>query len=208
MAELLLDVQGKPAAPAAGQLFAFPHTSSKRWASEDDTGRVLTFPHIYDVNVADVVANAADTYLIGLPVPSHLLQAKALFRWRLMMSKTGAGVAAPTWNIRVGAAGTVADTSRVLFTSPLAQTAVIDNGVVEITAILRNIGAAAVLAAYLEMRHLLAATGLAAGPRVDLQVTSAGFDSTVANLIVGLSVNPGAAGVWTHQLISAEVLGL
>lgn len=210
MSEILTDLQGAPATPAAGSLFLFGHTSTKRGASKDDTGRILTFPPLFNANNADVVANAADTYLAGsaIAVPSHLLQALTVLHWRLAMSKTAAGVAAPTWNVRVGINGTVADASRLLFTSPVAQTAVVDNGLVDVYAIVRNAGAAAVMAGYLKMEHILAATGLAAAAQVLLQVTSAAFDATVANLIVGLSVNPGAAGVWTHQVVLAEAAGI
>lgn len=207
MSDLLLDVQGAPVTPGAGQVVAFPHTSTKRWASKDENGRVLTMPHLFDCNVADVVANAVDTYLLGIAVPSHLLQAKVLMKWRMFMTKTGAGVAAPLWNIRVGALGTVADASRCLFTGP-AQTAVIDAGFVEVTAILRNIGAAGVISGGLILNHNLAATGFANIGSPTLQTIGAGFDTTLANLIVGLSVNPGAAGVWTHQVVSMELQGL
>jgi hypothetical protein len=68
----------------------------------------------------------------------------------------------------------------------------------------RNVGAAAVLAGALTMLHNLPTTGLSTIQAPVLQVTSAGFDSTVASLIVGVSCNPGAAGVWTHQVVTAE----
>lgn len=210
MADALLELQAPPATPAAGQSILFPHlTNGKRWASKDDAGRVLTMPHLYNANPADVLANAADTYLGGsqIAIPT-LIQAITVFRWRLAMAKTAAGVAAPTWNVRVGILGTVADASRLLFTSPLLQTAVVDNGVVDIMAIFRNAGAACVPSGTLQMEHLLAATGLATAAQVLLQVTGAAFDATVASLIVGLSVNPGAAGAWTHQIILAEALGI
>jgi hypothetical protein len=58
------------------------------------------------------------------------------------------------------------------------------------------------------MAHVLAATGFSTLDHNVMQVTSAGFDTTVAGTIVGVSVNPGAAGVWTHQVISAECLGV
>lgn len=210
MADLLFDLQGPPAAPSAASLGLFPHSSSKRWASKDDTGKVLTLPGLTNGNTADVVANAADTYLTGssIAVPSHLLQALTIFKWKLVLTKSAAGIVAPTWNVRVGTLGTVADASRLLFTSPSAQTAVADTGFVDIIAIVRNAGAAAVMAGGLTLQHALAATGLASVAVIALQVTSAAFDATVAGLIVGLSTNPGAAGVWTHQVVEAEALGM
>lgn len=209
MADFLYDEQGAPATPGAGKVALFPHSSNKQWASRDSTGKVLTMPGIKNTNTADVVASAADTYLTGsaLAVPSHGLQAQTIFKWRMFMTKTAAGIAAPIWGVRVGILGTVVDTARLTFTGP-AQTAVIDTGFVEITAILRSVGASGVLAGGLCLTHNLAATGFANIGSPTLQATSAGFDTTTANLIVGVSVNPGASGVWTHQLVKGEALNL
>jgi hypothetical protein len=159
-----------------------------------------------NANIADVVANAADTYLTGsaLLIPTDGLKAGTVARWRFFLTKTAAGVAAPVWSVRVGVAGTTGDTARLTFTGP-AQTAAADTAEVIIEAVLRNIGAAGVLAGGLTLNHNLAATGFANQGAVVLQNTSAGFDTTPANLILGVSVDPGAAGVWTHQLVRAEL---
>lgn len=210
MADLLLDAQGVPASPAAGKLVIYPDSGTNQLTTRDPNKRCLSLDGVIrNWSTADVVANAADTYLAGsaLVVPQHLLQAGATFKWRLAMTKTAAGVATPTWTVRVGTAGTVADAARILFTGP-AQTAAVDAGAVEINVILRNIGAAGVLAGVLELAHNLAITGFATSQTPVLQVSSAGFDTTVAGLIVGLSCNPGAAGVWTHQVIAAEMANM
>jgi hypothetical protein len=55
------------------------------------------------------------------------------------------------------------------------------------------------------MSHLNTTTGFASVAYVPLQVTSSGFDTTVANSIVGICVNPGSLGVWTHQVVAAEM---
>jgi hypothetical protein len=207
MAEILLDSQGNPTAPAAGQVLLYPATSSKQMTSKDENGKALSLPGIKNANTANVVATGVDTYLTGsaLAVPAHGLQAGSAFKWRLYMTKSGAGTATPIWVVRVGTLGTVVDTARLTFTGP-AQTAVIDTGFVEINAILLNVGAAGVMAGGLALAHNLAATGFANIASPVLQVTSAAFDTTTANLIVGVSVNPGTAGVWTHQLVLAELL--
>lgn len=209
MADLVLDAQGTPAAPASGQVVTYPDNVSQLLCYRNNSRVHSLGGQIRNWNTADVVASAADTYLTGsrLDVPQHLLQAGTTFRWRLVMTKTAAGVAAPAWIVRIGTLGTVGDGARLTFTGP-AQTAVIDAGMVEIIAVLRNTGVAGVLAGGLSLRHNLAATGFAVLGTPVLQVISAGFDTTVANLIVGLSVNPGAAGVWTHQVVSAEMLNI
>lgn len=208
MADISLSTQGTPAAPGAGNLITYPDSSSKQLSTRNENGRCLSLDGVIrNWNTADVVANAADTYLAGsaLAIPQHLLQVGATFRWRIGMTKTGAGVAAPAWNVRVGTLGTTGDAARLTLTSGAAQTAAVDTGAVDITAILRSIGAAGVLAGNLELKHNGNTAGFATIPLVVVQAVSAGFDTTVASLIVGVSVNPGAAGVWTHQVIAAEV---
>lgn len=209
MAELLVDLQSPPASPAAGQLLLFPHTSTKQLATKDENGKVLTVPGIKNVNTASVVASAADTYLTGsaLSVPSHGLQVGTVFKWRIAMTKTAAGTAAPVWSIRFGTNGTTADTARLTFTGP-AQTAAVDTGWVEITVVVQSISATGTVTGLLTLTHNLATTGFANIGSPTLSATSAAFDTSAANLIVGVSVNPGASGVWTHTIVKAEALNL
>lgn len=211
MADLLLDTEGTPPAPSASKLVVYPDSGSKQLTTRNDAGLALSLGGLTVAsNIADVVANAADTYLTGsmVNVPQHLLQAGTVLKWRFGVTKTAAGVASPVWLLRVGTAGSIADVSRCTFTSLSAQTAAVDAGFIEITAVLRNTGAAGVLAGILMMIHNGNTLGLASSPIIVVQNTSAGFDTTVANLKIGISVNPGAAGVWTHQVIVAEMTGI
>lgn len=210
MADILLDNQSTPSAPASGKGVAYFDSVSKKLTYIDDTGRPYTVGGaIRNWNTADVVANAAETYLAGsaLAIPPHLMQAGTTFKWRLFMTKTAAGTATPIWRVKVGTLGTTGDATILTFTGP-AQTAAADTGFVEITAILRNTGAAGIMAGGLTLAHNLAATGFANIGAPTLQTTSSGFNTTTANLIVGVSVNPGASGVWTHQVVKSEALNL
>lgn len=209
MADISFDEQGTPTAPFGVQNILYPDSSTKRWTQRDSTGRCITLGGVRSWNVADVVANAAETYLAGsaIEVPQHQLQAGTTFRWRMYMTKTAAGVAAPIWRVRVGFSGTVADAQVLIFTGP-AQTAVVDAGYVEIHAVLRNAGAAAVLAGGLSLTHNLATTGLATVGSPTLVNVSAGFNTVAVGLFVGVTVNPGTAGVWTHQVVTAEALNI
>jgi hypothetical protein len=81
---------------------------------------------------------------------------------------------------------------------------VIDTAYVVVDVVVRSIGAAAVITGVFTLTHNLDATGFANIGTPTLQATSAGFDSTVANLIVGMSVNAGAAAVWTVTQVMAE----
>lgn len=59
------------------------------------------------------------------------------------------------------------------------------------------------------MAHFNTTTGLANKAQAMLfSTTSATFDNSGASLIAGVSVNPGASGVWTFQLVAAEACNL
>jgi hypothetical protein len=55
---------------------------------------------------------------------------------------------------------------------------------------------------------VLAATGFSTLTMNVQQVTSAGFVTTVANSIVGVSANGGAASAWTVQVVDAEAFNI
>lgn len=163
-----------------------------------------------NANTADVTANAADTYLTGSNFNvAGRIKAGTILKWRFSFTKTAAGVVAPIFVIRAGTAGTTADTARVTVTAALAQTAAVDTGWVDLEAVVLNAGASGQLAAVWKMGHSLATTGVATAAQDQLQqVTSATFDLTVANLLLGVSVNPGTAGVWTFKTVSVEAINL
>lgn len=217
MADIVLDTQGTPTTPAAGTAVAYFDSVTKKLCFRDDTGRVFSVGGaIRNWSIADQLVSAADNYLVGsaLAVPPHLLQVGTMFRWTVCFSKTAAGTAATTFMVRVGTAGAVGDTARLTFTLP-ASTAAVDQACVEIIAILRNLGAAGVLAGSLRLSHNTPGTDLAAGAGIAglsstpiLMATSAGFDTTVPSTIVGLSTNPGTGGAHTHQIVQAEMLNI
>lgn len=161
-------------------------------------------------NTGDVVANAADTYLTGsaLAVGGRLRQGVS-FRWTLRMTKTAAGTATPVYTVRVGTAGSTSDTGRLTFTG-LAQTAATDTGYHEIEVTIDAYGASGTLRGVCLTSHQGTTTGLQNNAQSQaLAGTGAStHDQTVAGLIVGLSCNPGASGVWTFQLVSSRATGL
>jgi len=167
---------------------------------------------VHNASVSTPAAGfAADTYLVGssCAIPSGLLQAKAKYRCRFNVVKTAAGVATPIINVRFGTAGSVADASRGTLTFS-AQTAVVDEGVFEVECVFRTVGSGtvAVVQTVGQLRHRLSITGLGVGTSEPEIATSAGFDSTVANSIIGLSVNGGALAAWTIAIVSAELVNL
>lgn len=209
MADVLLDTQSPSATPAAGQGVLFIDNVSKKFSQKNDAGIVEVMNGVRNANTADQAGFAADTYLAGASVliPVSLLRVGSTYRCRFNATKTAAGVATPIIIARFGVAGTIADTARVTFTFP-AQTAAIDEGWFDIWLVVRSIGAAGVVQGAAQLNHSLAATGFSVSNGPVVPAISAGFDTTVANMFIGLSVNGGAAAAWTVKLVSAELVGV
>lgn len=162
-------------------------------------------------SLASVTPYATDTYLVGsaCALPTGGPIAGATYRLVFDMTKTAAGTATPILVIRIGTAGTVADTAILTFTFA-AGTAAVDNGVFEVSVHFRTVGSGttAVLVGVAECRHALAATGLTATGAsgwAGLPVVSSGFDSTVAGSIIGASFNGGASFAGTCVLAEASL---
>jgi hypothetical protein len=153
-----------------------------------------------------VVANATDTYLTGSDltfVGNNKIG--TMLKWTLIATKTNAGTAAPTYNIRFGTGATVTDTARIT-TTGVAQTAATDVAQIDITALVRATGATTVVAAGVNLMHSNGVSGFKNDEGNNItQGVSTAFDSTPANTKVGLSINPGTAGVWTFQVVAAEL---
>lgn len=154
----------------------------------------------------------SDTYLVGsdVTIPTSRLQAKAKYRLRFDLAKTStAGTAGIVVNVRIGTAGTTADTSRGTLTFA-SQTAVADEGQVDLTVVFRTIGAgtSAVIRSTALLDHRLAVTGLCNVNSSVQSATSAGFDSTVAGLKIGVSMNVGASSVVNVNLVDAVLENL
>lgn len=194
---------GVPAGGTAGQVLA------KIDSTDNNTQWITPLKAVYNQSVAQQGAGfSTDTYLTGssIAIPSGALKVGSRYHLVFDVSKTAAGTAAPVITIRFGTNGTTADTARLTFTF-LAQTAAADIGTFEVWVTFRTVGSgtSAVIQGTAQVRHRLQTTGLQNLVSTTLQVTSGGFDSTVANSIIGASVNAGASAAWTVQLVQAEL---
>lgn len=162
-------------------------------------------------STADVSAGyASDTYLAGSSIaqPAGGWVAGGRYSCVFDMVKTAAGTAQFTVTLRIGTGGTTSDASICSFAFA-AGTAAADTGTFEVYAHFRSVGggAAAVVAGVCYCSHALAATGListGASGAGQIQTTSSGFDSTIPNTIIGLSVNGGASFSGTNKVVEAE----
>ena len=149
---------------------------------------------------------STDTYMTGSFIVFPIAPVVGtLYKVRFDMTKTAAGTAAGVVTVRVGTAGTTADTARNTLTFS-AGTAATDTGIFEVTCLFRAVGSgtSAVLQA---ISRLVSqpTTGLSSLIH-SVSATSAGFDSTVASLGIGVSFNGGASFSGTCQLVEAELI--
>jgi hypothetical protein len=206
MAELILAETASVSTPSAGNISIYGDTTANpipRYV--DDAGNNRAIGSLRNFSVASQAPAAATlTYLTGsnLAIPVNKLQVGSMFQWRFNVTKTAAGIALSTYSIVVGTAGTTADAARCSFTKP-AGTAAVDEGVIDVSAVIRTIGAAGVMVGEFTLIHNLSATGHAVIPCVCVNTVSAGFDMTVASLIVGLVVTSGAADAITIQMMQS-----
>lgn len=163
----------------------------------------------HNASTANQTGFNTDTYLAGsnVVIPQGKIKVGTKYRCKFNIVKTNAGTAAPVITVRVGTAATTADTSRAVMTFA-AQTAVVDEGVVEIECVFRASGATAVIQALGTLGHRLATTGLSTANHSTAINTGGAFDVTGANLKIGVSVNGGASASWTVSLVSAELENL
>lgn len=148
------------------------------------------------------------TYITNSNISTDVLKAGTVVTWDVSVTKTNAGTAAPSWQVKYGTNSSTADATLITFAGN-AQTAAVDDGVFTIKCVLRTAGGgtSAVLAGHYSMVHRLDATGLSNGGGSSYQV-SAGFNSTTANAFFGLTVNSGASAVWTINQVFVRIENL
>ncbi len=213
MSQLLLNQQssspGTPAASKAGLYVS--NDTNPLLKVVNPAGAVLTVPYyVYNNSTADqTLTTGADTYITGatLAVPANMtLVAGTALRWVISVSKTGVSTTAPVFNVRCGT-GVIGDTALAAITG-VAQTAVIDTGVIEINTIVRVATSTGTASSVVFLTHNLATTGLANVAAWGSNATSSSFNFTTANLVFGISLNPAGTAVWTVQSVFAEMRNL
>jgi hypothetical protein len=210
MADISLDVQSAPSTPAAGKAILYVDSTSKKLSTINDAGVIDTMDNLPNRSTAAQGPGfATDTYLTGssISIPPGVLKIGAMYRCTFDVSKTAAGTATPIVIVRFGTNGTTADTARLTFTFT-AGTAAADVGMFDIYALFRTVGASGVMQGRARITHNLSITGIVNLVSPTLQVTSGAFDTTVANSIIGCSVNGGASAAWTVQLVEAELANI
>jgi hypothetical protein len=161
------------------------------------------------ISTADQSVPVALTAITNGTLDANNLKAGTVFRWRVVMSKTAAGLAAQTFEVKFGTAGTTADTSRVGTTSAFStgtQTANADVAEVFVACVVRSVGASGIVTGKMNLAHNLAATGFAPTANVVAMQTSAAFDNTTSGLKATLCTTPGTSAAVTINQVEAERL--
>lgn len=207
MAKLVLDEESVPTTPSSGKQIWYPDSTSSLPAFVTDGGRKGLVGTL-NCSIANQSPGTSDAYLTDsdLLIPSFGVQARTMFRWFISASKTAAGTATPIFQVRIGAARTTADTSRLSITGS-AQTAAADAGVWLVQVVVRVVSATGTLQGTISINHNAAATGFASNDGGVVEATSSTFDNTaLAGLFVGLSLNAGASAAWTITQVRAEAM--
>lgn len=216
MAIILLDAQGKPSTPSAGKGALYIDNTKKAPSMVDDAGRITTLQSglVTNCNTGTVSPGAANAYITGssLALGASVIQAGTTWEWVFGITKSTAGTGTPVWTIVFGTAGTTADTARVTFTASTAQTAAADRASVYINAVCRTAGASGVVAGIYTFTHnTVGATGFstpASSQTEILSTVSSSFDTTTANMIVGVCVNAGTGSAWSVETVQSKMWGI
>jgi hypothetical protein len=212
LADILLDEQSVPVTPSAGQGVIWVDTSGVLGMKNGDAAR--SYGYTTNASIAAQGAGfATDTWVTDsdLLIPTFGFQVRSVFQWKISASKTGASTAQPVYSIRIGSTRSTSDTARLALTGP-AQTAVADIGTLNITAVVRSIGATGVMqgTAWWDHRGTAAntttsGTGFANDSTGHVEGTSAGFDMTaIAGQYISLSMNGSTNAAWTLTQVIAE----
>ncbi len=207
MARHLMDNETLFGTPAASKSILFNDSTTKKLGQVDDSGNVhgilsASFP---SSGTASQTTLATETYITnsGIQIPSFGLQVGQMFRWYLNLFRaTSTGTVAPIYKIYVGLLQSTGDTLLLTLTgvAPVSATA---GGVVLVEALVRTIGASAII------------TGNFNAPGVNLGIgqvasTVSGSFNTAsvgsAGQYMGLSVTPGTNTTYTIDGVRGELI--
>lgn len=194
MGDWLTANQTKPSTPASGWADSYVDSTTKKLATLDDGGVNRGGTLSKNFANAQQTGFAADTYLTGsnILIPSFGMEAGQLYQWTVGVQKTAAGTAAIVVTVRIGAAGAIGDTSRLVLTQTVAQAATAAGSIFTIYAQVRNVGASGVLAG------AFAPIGGSLAFGSGIQAASSAFDnSALAGQYIGLSLNGGTSAAYT-----------
>ncbi len=195
-----LDNQTTPSTPAAGRAVYFSDSTTKRPVQTDDAGLRKGLLSKNTATAAQGLLATTEVYLTNsnLLIPSFGMEAGQTYIWHISAVKTAAGVAAPIWTFRIGAAGAIGDTSRLALNATGIQIATAFDCILTAMLTVRNVGASGVIAGSGGAQANFGGGGSGA---------SSTFDNTgLGGQYVGLTVTTGASAAWTVNGLSCYLI--
>jgi hypothetical protein len=207
-----------PTAPANGSMYYNTSTNVFRCRENGAWKNCIDPPN--NASTADQSPSANTlTYLTGssITIPQGGVKAGSQFIWRMSLSKTANGTAAPAFAVVFGTTGSTSDTARASFTLPI-ETAAVDTAQITIFCTVRSVSSTGTVSCHLLMTHngaqcigfitIASCTATIAPQSVDITTTSGTFDDTVANSIIGVTVNSGDTNAFTFQQVQVQTENL
>jgi len=209
MAQHDIEIQSVPNIPSVGDVAFYPSPEGNfRQVNSDGKNQPISL-WTNCITSQQSISAATLTYISGtkLAIPSTKLQVGSRFRWSFSLHKTAAGTASSTYSVVIGTSGDTSDAAILSFVK-IAGTAVEDEAWVTIEVIVRSIGGAGVIVGEFTLIHNLLATGHATLPCLAVNQVSSGFDTTVADMFIGVTATTGASDSISVEMAYAEAISL
>lgn len=202
MAKITIPNQSAPGTPSSGYSYLWVDATTKKYAQTDDGGIHHGTPLSKSTTTAAQGAlGTSEVYLTGsnLLIPSFSWQVGMTCVWHISAVKTGAGIAAPVWTFRMGAAGAIGDTSVLALTSTGIQVATAMDGTLTAVLSCRTAGASGVLAGSGGAGPAnFGGGGSGATGAIDLTGKGGQY--------IGLTVTTGASAAWTVNALTCYMM--
>lgn len=202
MAKITIPNQTSSGTPSSGTSYLWIDSTTKKLVQTDDSGIQHGLLSKNQSTAAQGAIATSEVYLTNsnLLIPSSSWQVGWTCVWHISAVKTGAGVAAPIWTFRQGAAGAVGDTSVLALTSTGIQVATAMDGTLTAVLSCRTSGASGVLAGSGGAGPAnFGGGGSGASGSIDLTGKGGQY--------IGLTVTTGASAAWTINNMTCYMIG-
>lgn len=177
--------------------------TGNRVLSTDANGVVGVTTSIFQtsqISPGTTTLSGTQTYVVGTKLP--YLGTNTTYKWRMYITKTNAGIAAPIVRILYGLTGSVADVTVTSLTFS-AQTAAVDTGVMDIDLnFISGVPGSSYIGTY--FIHNLATTGLSTLSTPQILTAFNSTFTVAAGNFFGISIDPGASAVWSIRAVTAQ----
>lgn len=201
-----------PSTPANGDYLLWPSAVDNVLYGTDDLGAIHRITPLHSATSASSSAiNTVETIIGGgsaagtKPIPANTLRVGSVIRITILGTNTSSAANATTFRVKLGAAGTTADTTvaSAAVTSATTGTNIPFKIVIEFT--VRAIGASGSLIGSMTVTNT-GITGIAAVTNTIVELTPVAFSTTIDNYITLTHQTAAATTTSTFKNVNIEVL--